>query len=915
MWAGSLVLSSFMAGLALGNSLAGRYGDRLSNPIRTYAMLELLIGVAGLSVVVLLNVLNESLAPLFRQFLGSAVSLNMIRLTIGFLLLLLPTVAMGATLPVMVKGLMLRDVNFGSVLGLVYGWNTMGAVLGAVVGELFLIGSLGIFGTGVVAALGNLFAGGIAFLLDRIVNEKARETDSLSVEPRSMTWSVGGKRLLAAAFLSGALLLALEVVWFRFLLLYVLGTSLTFAIMLAVVLAGIGLGGLLASRLAGFRSSSILLPMMPLVCGMLIIVTYSAFVSGPVTLEYVDDGRTTLNRAVWLVFPACVASGILFTLLGEALHRKTGAASRSAGWLTLSNTTGSMFGAMAGGFLLIPQLGVERSFFWLAMAYGLVSLLVLPRALFENMRRAILVVAVAVAFVVAMSWFPDGSLHRHTLQTIHSRFSLPNTRVVAYREGLTETVVYLQTDMFGEPLRHKLITNGHSMAGTGVHSSQYMKMFVYLPVALHPKPRRALLVSFGCGVTARALTDTRELEHIDVVDISRDILELNDVVYPAPETRPLNDARVEVHIEDGRFFLQTTGATYDLITGEPPPPRAAGVVNLYTQEYFQLIYNRLAPGGMTTYWLPLHNLSQSDGRAIVRAFCNVFNDCSLWMGSGEDLILLGVREGGTRVSAERFAAQWRNPVVEPELKRLGFEFPEQLGAYFIADGLWLRDLVKESPPLVDNFPHRLSPRLMAKQEDRYASMIDPAQSAQRFHSSQHIDRLWPASIKEDSLKFFDFRYQIHDHMSESRQQLAPENRRGLAGLHHLLTASTLQTPVLWMLNTQVRELQILEKSPMRAEEVGVCYHRRGDRAMSRRDYSQAVTHYLHARQLDPDRRVNYCFLDMFALCMAGQNRKAQNLANEIAASIGPVMTEQSDWQFLAQKFGLSDPTELFPEDR
>src|SRR6185369_12378957 len=136
------------------------------------------------------------------------------------------------------------------------------------------------------------------------------------------------------------------------------------------------------------------------------------------------------------------------------------------------------------------------------------------------------------------------------------------------------------------------------------------------------------------GNTAKALTDSTGVESIDLVDLSRDILAMAPIVFPDPREQPLRDPRMHIHIEDGRYFLQTTDRYFDLITGEPPPPGIAGVENLYSREYFQLIHDRLANQGIVTYWLPLADLSDVSAKAILRAFCDVFDDCSLWNGSG-----------------------------------------------------------------------------------------------------------------------------------------------------------------------------------------------------------------------------------------------------------------------------------------
>src|SRR5262249_16237204 len=132
---------------------------------------------------------------------------------------------------------------------------------------------------------------------------------------------------------------------------------------------------------------------------------------------------------------------------------------------------------------------------------------------------------------------------------------------------------------------------------------RYMKLFVYWPLSVRPTARRALLIGYGVGNTAKAMVDSRGLTSIDVADISRDVLEMNALVYPVKKDAPLSDPRVRVHVEDGRYFLEQAKERFDLITGEPPPYDLAGVVNLYSKEYFQLLREHLTQGGVVTYWL------------------------------------------------------------------------------------------------------------------------------------------------------------------------------------------------------------------------------------------------------------------------------------------------------------------------
>src|SRR4051812_12818260 len=255
----------------------------------------------------------------------------------------------------------------------------------------------------------------------------------------------------------------------------------------------------------------------------------------------------------------------------------------------------------------------------------------------------------ALAAALALALFPFGKMVGVYYPDVEGRFA---GRLLVAREGLAQSTFYLAHDFLGEPLFYRLATNSYSMASNAVGAQRYMKLFAYLPAALHPRIERVLLICFGVGSTASALTDLPDVKAIDVVDVSRDILEMSDVVHPDPARHPLRDSRVSVHIEDGRFFLQQTAQRYDLITGEPPPPRMAGVASLYTREYFELVKDRLNAGGMTTYWLPAHLLLESEALSIIRAFCDAFEDCSLWSGLNLDWTLVGSRGGLAPVSPD-----------------------------------------------------------------------------------------------------------------------------------------------------------------------------------------------------------------------------------------------------------------------
>jgi spermidine synthase len=905
VWASSLVLAAFMGGLALGNALAGRLGHQIRRPLRFYAGLEIIIGVTGVGLVLLLPSLTPLLAPVLRPLLEHGWALNSLRLGLAYVLLLIPATAMGATLPVMVAALFRVHPHFGRVLGGLYGWNTLGAVLGVVAAETVVVGWFGIRGTALFAASGNLVAAGAAFALSRYWPETAAGPEAQRQEAQGR-FPRPAVLLLAAAFLCGGILLALEVIWFRFLQLFILGSDLTFAIMLAVVLAGIGAGGLAASWWARLdEQAHEHLPALALLSGTVCVALYASFPSWlpPPGGDVADTWREVLVLALPLMFPVSLLSGLLFTFLGAALNRILAAETRSAGFLTLANTTGAMIGALVAGFVLLPWLGMEISFGALAAAYGAAALIILAGLVRPTVRwrRAVLVVT-GLAFLASVAAFPTGLMESRFLQYPIERFAqIEGAEPVEIREGLTETITYLQVDSFGSPFYHRLVTNGFSMSATHLRAQRYMRLFVYLPVAVHPAPKDALLICYGVGVTAKALTDTAELESIDVIDTSADILEMNRIVYPDPEDHPLNDPRVRVHVEDGRHFLQLTDRRYDIITGEPPPPKLAGVTSLYTREYFQLIHDRLAEGGIATYWLPVEELYVPETKAIIRAFCDAFSDCSLWSGSVLDWMLVGTRNATGPVTAERFVRQWQDPVVGPELRALAVEVPEQLGALFIAGADDLDEMTRDTPPLDDDHPRRLLSRKAERSEvvPIYRQWLDENVTRERFARSRIVERLWPEAVRHATPDYFRFQAML-DHLAFREQVDIPAT---LPMLHDVQVRSDLRTLSLLLLGSNPRRQETMDLAMGRGEGGPLFDYLLGLRALSERHYDPAAQLLLRTIQAG-DRTPRLLWYEIYALCMSGRLEQAVEVARASGLTSGRTDDDRRVWRFLVETFGL-----------
>jgi len=907
VWAVTIVLSSFMGGLALGNALAGRYASKVERPLVVYAQLEALVAISGLAVSLLLPHLAVILGPLTRVASESIWAINVMRLVAAFAVLVVPATAMGATFPVLVGAAAGDHDRFGVALGRLYGWNTLGAVVGVVTAELVLVDRIGVAWTAWTAAALNVIAGALAIsVVGRPEGRplpKKKSTQATRNSAVSASSASPLRLFLLCAFLSGLTLLALEVVWFRFLTMYVLSTTLAASLMLAVVLAGIAVGGLIGSIFSS-RASERTAAVVSLLAACAVVASYGGFESLTSGTQ-VGDWRRILWFACVLTAPTSLLSGLFFTLIGNGIRRAVDHDTRAAAWLTLANTSGALVGAPLAGFVLLPLVGMESTFFLLAMFYAVIGLFIAASlGIGASMRRWPVAIG-AVAAVLAFLLFPFGAMKDQYFLRAAAAYADDGSQIVATHEGRSETIFLMQQQWMGRAVYNRLVTNGFSMTGTAVPGLRYMRYFAYWPMLMHNGPiRHALLVCYGVGVTAGAVLDNPALESLDVAEISRDVVAMSDVIY-ANGRHPLHDPRVQLHLEDGRYFLASSGEKFDLITGEPPPPRTPGAVNLYTREYFQLIYDRLAEGGITTYWLPVGRPEPgTDVDTILRAFCDVFKDCSLWNATPFDLMMVGTKHATGPVSDEQMRAPWQTPVLQAHLREVGFERPEQIGATFVGDAAFARELVATAPPLTDDFPHRLvpvasRPSLSAPSHaidraasERFQRVIDPTRARDAFLSSSFVRGLWPLDMIEKSAPFFDWQRLINRNFWEGGKPLMQ-----IDDLHGVLTQTTLRTLPLWILGSDDVKEEIAEQSKTKNAETE---YARGLRALAGRDYNGAAAAFLQTEQQGL-RAPTIRALLVYSLCMANQLDEARQFVRGLDVHN---LEEQHFWEWMGKQFGV-----------
>ena len=864
------------------------------------------VAVCGCTLVFGIPVLGEWLQPIFQALWTLQPLLNALRFSVSFLILLVPTTAMGLTLPVLLEDPLLKRYEFGRTVGLLYGFNTLGAVAGALAGEVYLIGAFGLLGTGLGAAAMSSIAAVIAWLFSAVKPEtpgQASRPARFQLQVNTMPWN-----LLFVSMGAGAVLLGLEVIWFRLLRLYVASSSTAFAVMLAIVLAGIGLGGISFSAISRrFGSPLQGVAILLLLAGIGTLLSYTFF---PVpTLSPNKPALTSQflrqigQLSAALMFPVAFLSGALLPAIVTCVQSRVSSRMNSAGLTILFNTIGAAIGPLLVGFVLLPQFGFQTSLILSAAAYAALALLISQKSNWSLRQvSGIAMFLLGAAFVVTLSVFP---WHRDEIHFANARhpYEADGSVLLKKIEGTVDTFQLLRRDLYGEPYYYRLVTNSYSMSATQPRSQRYMRLFAYLPLALRPESENALLVGYGVGVTADAFTRDSHLKHLDIVDISNEVLSLADSYSGPGYANPLRDPRVATFVQDARFFLQACPEHYDIITGEPPPLKTAGTVNLYTEQFFFLMNNRLKDGGIVSFWLPIYQLRTSETKAILRAFHNVFPNASLWATNDLEWIMIGIKPPLPKPNEPLARRLWTDRGTGPDLVRIGVEGPEQMSTLFVMDSDEIDRLVQGIKPLTDFFPKRLSdaePDLAAAYRLGY-SYLEHSAALRHFLSSRLIEEIWPDEWKKSLERLFTVREDLF------RAEMSGAN--WLAMLDLFLRHSRLRTPVLIAQDTDEFRLAVSEKfagQPPASTPIDALRDLIAG-ALARRDIAGAI----HLLEQERDRgfaNINDLFLLIYLYCLHGNVDQAEALATAEAGSIQKDWFVNWLWGDLQAEFGFRPPS-------
>jgi len=691
-----VLLGTFMGGMCLGSLLLPRVVSAAHHPLTVYGLMELAIGGIGLLVLATVPLIGN----LYTAWAGTGMFSMILRSLVAAICLLPPTLLMGATLPAVARWVQTTPKGV-SWLGFFYGGNTAGAVLGSLAAGFYLLREYDVMVATFAAAALNVIVGVAALALAKrsaYVPAAGGTEDVRAVNP----WPI-----YAAIGLSGMTALSAEVLWTRLLSLLFGATVYTFSLVLAVFLAGLGIGSsagsLVAPRLAHPRTAFAWCQIL-LVAG----IAWTSYVlSAWMPFWPVNPSLATspwinvqldLARCLFAVLPPAILWGASFPLALASIAAPGQDPGRLVGRLYAANTVGAIVGSLFASLLLVAWIGTQKAQQLLIISAAISGLIVLAT---DTTRRATAAaqlapaVAVLLAVLLARSVPPVPGL-----LIAYGRYAatwIGQNEIFYSGEGLTSSVAVSRTPN-GVLNYHNA---GKVQASSEPQDMRLQRMLGHLTTLLPASPRSVLVIGCGAGVTAGAASVDPAVTQLKIAEIEPLVPQVVSRFFSEHNFSVVTNPKTTIHLDDARHFILTTDETFDAITSDPLDPWVKGAANLYTEEFFEAAKRRLNPGGVVTLFVQLYESNLDAVKSEVGTFLKVFPNGSVWAntmeGRGYDMVLVGSVEP-LRIDVDAVQRKLQQPayaVLAQSLREIGMFSAVDLFATYAGNAAelapWLQD--------------------------------------------------------------------------------------------------------------------------------------------------------------------------------------------------------------------------------
>ena len=725
------VLAGYMGGLSLGAAVAGRLAHRVRRPVWVYGLLELGIAVTALALPLAMQGVRAITVWAFAQPEGppaaGGVAVTLFTLTASFVILVIPTALMGATLPLLSRHAVHRDNQIGSRVGVLYAINTLGAIAGTIVAGFALLPALGLHQTVLVGVGVNAGVFVLAALL-------ARGEGSRVFERSDRPTAVRGQRahwILPLILVSGMVSFSYEVLWTRLLGQILGGSVYAFSTMLASFLAGITLGSALAARFArdpersatGFAWSQLFVAVFSLAAFHLVDRLPSWVVQWDAG-RFVGMHPSDAVFGVLLLLPSTLAIGATFPFAVRIMARGAEDAAVATARVYAWNTVGAIVGALGAGFFLIPTVG----FAW-SLGIGVALNLVLAAVAFwvlspRKWTGVVLAAGLGVAFGFWTPQTPWNLLRFAPIarvvqpgELLFEEVGRSATVLVRRREG----AYYVMNNGLAEAAVRPVWDPGADLTNRWLSS---------LPSMARPEAESLLVIGLGGGVVVEQVPAS--IREIDVIELEAAVIEANRALASRRFADPLADPRVRVIENDARGALMLTSKRYDAIVSQPSHPWTAGASHLYTREFFELVKDHLEPGGVFVQWIGLAFVDQELLRVLVATLLDVFPHVRVYSPPFYAAVLFVASEEPLSIEQTVPQAIERSPET---FRKIGIQVPEDVFISLELDEVGARAFGAGAPVSTDdaNILQARSPRVLGQALSRGNSLdfLEPYDPVER----------------------------------------------------------------------------------------------------------------------------------------------------------------------------------------
>jgi spermidine synthase len=715
----SVVLTAFMGGLALGSTIGGKVAARFGNALRAYGVIEIAIGLCAICLPLIFRIADALDASVWRTIHPGGLLFSLFRFVMVSAVLLVPTMLMGATLPIIVSAVHQFGDSRAVTISRLYGLNLLGAIVGTIVAGFFFLPAFGIRATMWLAAATNIGVGIAALLFGR---QSASQPNSINTQSFNVDTTHAEGFVTAAnrrvfwflcAFCSGLVTIGMQIIWSRLLAMIIGSSTYAFALVLALFLSGLALGAWVVSLTVTADSRRLRRFVFLVQLFTVIALFMSLRITSAVPEMLVSTGfrlgvnswsgllaLQALAALILILVPATLMGMIMPIVLTWAGHSPAAGSSvaKTVGQAYALNTLGAIAGALVTTLVLVPMASSKFAAFCMAAISLGVAAAACQRGGSEwdgTLVRSLSVGTAAVLIIAMLFVWPRlnlsdlsvGAYDSYTRVLAKSRGGVPDDqksngpddhRLLMYAEGRTATVSVRRD--WGIT---SVAINGRTNA-SDADDMPTQVMLGQLGVLTAPRLDHGLIVGFATGVTAGSVLQS-PLKSLEGVEIEPAAI-ASSSFFEHVNNRPLQDARLRMIVDDARTYLRVNPAQYDLIVSEPSHPWVPGVANLFTREFFTLGRERLRDDGIFVQWLQIYQLSTENLRSVLATFHGVFPHLAVFRiegsAKGKDLILIGSRQP---IRLDLVNDRMKNERVAADLKRVGLANSIDVMAWFVCD--------------------------------------------------------------------------------------------------------------------------------------------------------------------------------------------------------------------------------------